>query len=183
MNWFKDSGKNLKWAGKEVFTGINIFIILLNALFFITVLVIFFWFIVSNQFETIILDKVDIVTLLAKNNPSIYNYIKDYVNNNNIEDIKNISDTDKQTRDKNNVKLFINHMIWWFAVLGILCLIVLLYLVIKGKGITTGDIVLILLVSVSFTTEIILFFVLIKPWKFIGDFQLMKSLAKENENS
>jgi len=166
-----------QWIRGELFSPVNMFIIILNSLFFIGVLVIFFWFILSTQFESIMLDKVDIVTLFAQNDPAVYSSIKEYIDKVDVDQLKATSDSDQNARNTSNTQLFVDNLVWWFAVLGILTLVSFGYLISHGLGnITIGEYMLIFLIILSFTTEIVFYFAMVNSWKFIGDFQLLKNL-------
>ena len=137
------------WIQGEIFSPVNGFIIVFNVLFFLGVLLIFFWYVLSSQFQTI-----------------------------NTEELKAAAQAEQIARNTTNQKGFVESLLGWFIVLGVLTLIAFIMLCIHavGGGINKGDWVLIFLLVLSFVTEIIFYFVVVDSWEFIGDYQLFKAL-------
>jgi len=166
------------WIQGEIFSPVNGFIIVFNVLFFLGVLLIFFWYVLSSQFQTIVLDKVDIITLMATYDENIKTSVTNLIQTINTEELKAAAQAEQIARNTTNQKGFVESLLGWFIVLGVLTLIAFIMLCIHavGGGINKGDWVLIFLLVLSFVTEIIFYFVVVDSWEFIGDYQLFKAL-------
>jgi hypothetical protein len=171
------SSEYYKWIRNELFSPVNGFIITFNIIFFLGILLLFFWYILSSQFETIILDKVEILTLLSKNDPTIKKNIEEYLSTIDINKLAIIAKNEKETRNIQNNDLFVKKLLGWFIVLGTITMIcfILLCLHATKNSISKGDLLLVFLLLFSFVTEIIFYFAVIDSWKFIGDYEIVKT--------
>ncbi len=169
------------WIRTEIFNPVNNFIIIFNVIFFLGILLLFFWYILSSQFQNIILDKVEIISLLAQNDTTIKKSVQDYIDTVDINQLKISADSDKIKRTDLNNQLFIEKLLGWFVVLGVVMFICfyLLYLHAINKKMSKGDMILIFLLIFSFVTEIVFYFAVVTPWKFIGDYELINNLSKQ----
>jgi hypothetical protein len=163
------SSEYYKWIRNELFSPVNGFIITFNIIFFLGIL--------CSQFETIILDKVEILTLLSKNDPTIKKNIEEYLSTIDINKLAIIAKNEKETRNIQNNDLFVKKLLGWFIVLGTITMIcfILLCLHATKNSISKGDLLLVFLLLFSFVTEIIFYFAVIDSWKFIGDYEIVKT--------
>jgi hypothetical protein len=166
-SWFK-------WFKVNTFTANNTLICLLTTLFFITALLLFFWYIISDQFKIILLDKLDIVKLYIGYNKDAKEEVIAKINKFNLdpENQKKLI----EEREKNNIKLFIDKMLWWFIVLITMILLNIVYIVFYKVEFSKPDLMLVIFVLSAFVAEIIFYVVVIKEWKFIGDNEIMKEI-------
>lgn len=179
MSGSTDVSTYSKFIMAEVFSPLNIFIIMFNILFFLIVLVLFFWFILSPQFQSIVLDKADIISLLGDSNFKIKTAIGGYLGTIDFDVLEAKANVDSIDRTVINNKNFVDTLLGWFIVIGLVTLASLVFLIKharkEGGGIKTSDWILLLLLVFSFTTEIIFYLVVVKPWQFIGDYELIKT--------
>ncbi len=153
---------------KEVFDPINTLIILLTILFFMTIEILFFWYIVSKEIEKIIQDKSNIISTFAKENKDFKEYIEKYMQDNE-SNLKNSSEYQYKIRSEENYKLFYDKFSIPICVI-ITCIIInIIYLIHIRRVPTKIELLLFGLIIFSFITEFIFYFVVIKEWKYISD--------------
>jgi hypothetical protein len=149
-----------------------------------TILILFFWFIISNLFINIVVNKASLI----KNNIN-YSLLTNGNNNDiiellqtNLSDpyekqvLKNKSDISYNARMNYNVNLLfsdIGPFFYTIVIIILLNLYIIYYLSIRFKK---TDFVLFFMVFFSFSCELLLFFQVASKWQFIGDQYIIKLL-------
>lgn len=165
-----------KWILSNTFNANNTLVSLLTILFFITALVLFFWFVISDQLKIIILEKLEIIKIYSDNDKNFKNVLKDMVNKQELDE--NNYRQEINNRNEQNIKTFAEMLIWWFVVVIVCVVANILYITILRKPFDKADIVLVVFVLSAFVAEIIFYLVIIREWKFIGDNEIIKELIK-----
>lgn len=150
------------------FDSATLFICILNVIVFMVVLLLFFWFILSRQFEITIVSKVDIIVLLAKEDKNVYNQILEYIDLN-YEQVKNQSIYNEHERDVFNWELLKNKIGPMIYIFMGLFKIVIIYIIIKKKRFIFVDYLLVFFVLACFLPELLFYYILLENWTFIGD--------------
>jgi hypothetical protein len=164
-----------KWILSNTFNANNTIISLLTTLFFITALVLFFWYIISDQLKIIVFDKLEILKLYAKYNPDFKKMLKEKISEKKLDEKKYNQIVKK--RNENNVKTFNEMMLWWFVGLIVLVLLNVIYVIYKNHF-TKADMLLVFFVLTAFLAEVIFYLVVIKEWVIIGDNEIIRELIK-----
>lgn len=165
-----------KWLINNTFNANNTIISLLTTLFFITALVLFFWYVIADQLKIIVLDKVEIIKLYSKHNPEFKKVLQAKINSKKPDEDK-FKAAEKERNDK-NIKTFSEMMLWWFIVIIVFVILNIAYLKYK-KEFTKADMVLVFFVLTAFVAEVIFYLVIIREWKIIGDNEIIKELIKK----
>lgn len=166
-----------KWILNNTFNANNIIISLLTTLFFITALVLFFWFVVSDQLKIIVFDKLEILKLYSDYNPEFKKLLKEKINKKKLDEEK--YNQIVKERNKNNIKTFNETMLWWFIILSVLVILNIVYVVYKNQF-TKADMLLVFFVLTAFIAEIIFYLVVIKEWIIVGDNEIIRELIKND---
>jgi len=167
----------INFLSKFVFTPINTLIFFITTLSFIIALIVFFELILSNYPILILNNKVDIVTIAANQNTSINKYIQQQINSyfQNTQKIQTV-ENEIQQRKKTNFSCFQNQVLAYLLVLFGLFVLFIIWFIYKNKTIEKIDYLLILFAILSFSVEIIFYFVILYQWKFISDSQFLQIL-------
>ncbi len=171
--------KYYKHIIKEVFNSKNLLINLSNIVIFLIFIILFFWFILSRQFDYIVLDKVNIISLLAKYDKDFNETLTEYLNTN--ESLYEIPKKALEQEESRNAYNFILLQTEVFPFLYVVCtslIIVILYIIVKRKKLLKAEYYLLSFVVFAFITEVIFYFLVIKEWQFIGDYQLLYNVLK-----
>lgn len=150
------------------FDSATLFICILNVIVFMIVLLLFFWFILSRQFEITIVSKVDIIVLLAKEDINVRKQILNIIDLN-YEQVKNQSIINEYERDVFNWELLKNKLGPMIYIFMGLFKLVFLYIIIKKKSFICVDYLLIFIVLACFIPELLFYYILLENWTFIGD--------------
>jgi amino acid transporter len=147
----------------------SVILILANVLVFIIFQVIFFYFIGSDQLNTLIGEKVDIVNEYLKYNPDYKSKLKDYIDSNEIQSMISKAQDEKKERSKKNI----NHILLWIGIpVGILLILmflcVILLKIFKVEWTAIDNVGLTLIVT-AYVTELAIYFGVIKKYEFLGD--------------
>ena len=173
---------NLNEGLSNVFKSQNMIIIMSNIIFFIMVQTAFFYFIASKQFNNVLLDKVDIITNYANNNPDVKYSIKETLESEKWQEIYDIAKDQKIERSKENVRLIIK----WILPIIIFGLALLIYFVsklrIKKENWSNVDNALLILVVGAFSTELLFFFGIVSKYNFYGDQQIYNNLLQKTRD-
>lgn len=139
------------------------------------ILVIFFWFIISNHFEHVLLSKIDIVVLMAKENEALKKQLIQQIDRD-YNTTQQIALENEGVRMYHNFELLKNKigpfLYSFVSILGLL----FSYICIKRVRFDTIDFVLILIEICAYSTEYIFYHVIISGWIFIGDQEMYKIL-------
>lgn len=144
-------------------------LILANVLVFIIFQVTFFYFIGSEQLNTLIGEKVDIVNEYLKYNPDYKSTLKDYIESNEVQSLVSKAQEEKEERNRKNL----NHILLWIGIpvsvlLILLFLCVILLKVFKVEWTAVDNVGLTLIVT-AYATELAIYFGVIKKYEFLGD--------------
>lgn len=155
------------------FDSVGVFICVLNIIVFMITLMIFFWFIISRQFETVILSKIDIIVLTLKENKVLRDKILEQIYLE-YDNIKNIAVENEQGRNNHNFEQLKNKIGPFIYSFISLLFTIIGYILFKKIKFDIIDVILVFLVIFAFSTEIVLFYVLVNNWIFIGDQTVIK---------
>lgn len=147
----------------------SIILILANVLVFIIFQVIFFYFIGSEQLNTLIGEKVDIVNEYLKYNSDYKSTLKDYIESNEVQSIVSKAQEEKEERNRKNL----NHILLWFGIpVGVLLILLFLCIILlkifKVEWTAIDNVGLTLIVT-AYATELAIYFGVIKKYDFLGD--------------
>lgn len=162
-------------------------IILTNVLFFTIVQILFFKFIASKQYETVLVSKLDIIKRYSKKNPEFKEFIdknkQNFLETNNI-DIKK----QRKERENNNYKLIIDYCSKPI-IISIFALILILVIsktdmfssILNINKTNWNDVYTLGLIFVllAYGTEILFFLFIVKKYEFVGDFYILNNLFKQ----
>lgn len=158
---------------KEIFHSSNILICLSNIAVFVTFLILFFWFVLSKQFDAIILEKVKLISLVAKYDPKFKTVLKNYLYSNDSITLAAKATQQENLRYENNVNALQIEVMPFVYILSTLWTLNLIYMIWYKRKLLFSEWILLLLVLGAFITEVIFYFILVNEWKFIGDFELV----------
>jgi hypothetical protein len=160
---------------KDVFHPSNILICVANISVFVIFLILFFWFILSRQFDAIILEKVSIISLIAKYDPEFRKVLLEYLYSNNTSNDL-IAKKQEELRYRENVNSLQIEVLPFTYILGTILILDIIYMVLHKNKLMFSEWILLILVLGAFITEVIFYFVLVNEWRFIGDFQLIYNI-------
>jgi hypothetical protein len=158
------------------YTWINI---LLTVLFFIIVQTLFFLYIVSKQYDSIILDKSEILTMLGDNNNIIQSYINK-AKETKLKEFKEKAEKENLKRYELNKELVIKYCFIPSMVISGLLLLVILYSIFNRKGDkwTYVETISLILILTSYLTELYFFFFIVRKYEMLGDIEILYNLVK-----
>lgn len=150
-------------------------IVLVNVIFFMIVQTLFFKFVASKQYADVLVSKIDLIKLFLSKEPekqSEFNdYKNEYLKTNNEKALQQ-----QRARDKTNKELTRKYCLN-LILLGIVVLIVTV-LFMKSKtqwnDVYTLSLVLVLL---SYTTELCFFFFIVEKYEFVGDHYIIANIV------
>ena len=157
----------------------NLLILHLNLLFISIILVLFFWFVISNLFLNLIISKSSLINSSINktdviNNGDIIN--NGYYNFTNITELHDNAMKDYNDRYYYNVQLLFHDIGPFFYYLIAIIIIIFIYIYTKKIKLTRKDFMLLIMVFFSFSCELLLFFEVVNKWQFIGDEFIIKTL-------
>jgi hypothetical protein len=165
----------LKHIINEVFSSKNIIINTSNILIYVIVIILFFIYVISQQIENIILNKIDILIMIANHDPFVKKNLIDYIKNN---DLSSAAKTQNNIRFQYNMDLLNINILPYLYILIAIIAADIIYIVFEKIKMTTAEIVLFLSIFCGFITEILFYFIVIKNWNFIGDHELYEILYR-----
>lgn len=140
-------------------------IILANVLFFMVVQTYFFKYIASQQYEYVLETKLQFLRTLAKHNPE-FAYLIQHSNRDAQEKYKKTAESQHEQRKKANDSL--EFMYCWIPIICTSALIVAI-IFFKHQKWTRIDTYNLLFVMLAYSTELFIFFFVIRKYLFIGD--------------
>jgi hypothetical protein len=157
------------------YTWINI---LLTVLFFIIVQTLFFLYIVSKQYDSVILAKAELIKLMAENNNKFKLYI-DTIKEENIEELERNAAIANARRYELNKELVIKYCFIPANVVGGLLLLTILYSLFNFKGPkwTYIETISLFLIITSYLTELYFFFFIVKKYEMVGDIEILYNVS------
>ena len=161
---------------------IVIFISVLNTVVFMLTLVCFFWFVISKQFESTILSKVDILVLIAQKDAIVKQFILAEISENYSELVATANENGA-VRNAYNFNLLKNKLgPFIYAFFSILFLLSI-YILIQRIKLDKMDKILVGLVALVFSTELIFYVVVLRNWVFLGDQITMKYILQDGNGT
>lgn len=162
----------------------DIILIIVNLIFFISIQMVFFNYVVSTLYETLLTNKINFVKTFEDNNSNIKTLIQN-VKNNFLENYKNNTfNTIKYFDQLKSQRQSINNnltLMYGGIPIVVLCFILLCIFIRKHNfrnkwnfSYTFG----IFLIISSYIVEVILFFCIISQYEFIGDNYLIYNFLK-----
>lgn len=166
----------------------SVIIILVNALSFMTMQVLFFWFVVSESIRDIVIDKSKLFKKIGEGIPEIDQLIKDYINSSQFEQDYNQAEFDYNLRKEHNIQLLWTWMTPPFSVIIILLgltVIVELYHMFRNNRpeyrFDKTDASLLMFVFAAFLTELIFYFTVIYRSRTISDMDIFAVFIKNSD--
>jgi hypothetical protein len=158
----------------------EVFLILINIIIFMIIQTIFFKFVISTEYESLIKEKLNTVNYYISRDQEVKNIIINYKKNN-IEKIKKKALEKEKIRDKINSKLYLEYCfmpILFFILIFIIIIILNYYSLIfkkseKFEGVHYFNFVLILLIYIP---NMIIFFFVVKKYQFIGNVEILSTI-------
>jgi hypothetical protein len=166
------------------YTWINIFT---TILFFLIVQTLFFIFIGSKQYDTLLLSKSKILSHLGKYNNNVKQSIDIIKTDAELSGLKERADNARKIRNSKNKKLLIKYCIIPIIIITLILSFILLYIFLskttnKNKWTYIETINLILILS-SYLTELYFFFFIVRKYEIIGDHELIYKSFKSLSNN
>ena len=159
-----------------MFDSNNMILTFSNIIFFIVVQTLFFYFIASTQFNTVLGDKVGIFNEYMSRNKPLKEQLRQFFASKEYQNIKNGAEQEKEQREEYNINLM---KTWILPPLGISTTILLLFILklfIYGEPWSDVDTVGLFLVVTAYSTEIMFFLGIVQQYKFYGDIQIFDKL-------
>jgi hypothetical protein len=158
----------------------EVFLIFINIIIFMIIQTIFFKFVISTEYESLIKEKLNTVNYYISHDQEVKNIIINYKKNN-IEKIKKKALEKEKIRDKINSKLYLEYCfmpILFFILIFIIIIILNYYSLIfkkseKFEGVHYFNFVLILLIYIP---NMIIFFFVVKKYQFIGNVEILSTI-------
>lgn len=153
----------------------NLIITLSNMFTFMTVQILFFYFIATNLFPKLILSKTSALKEYNQYDSNTRKVFQDFKNSNEFKRLERIKGNQEELRNYLNIQLIMNKLIPIVMVI----LFFILANIIRLQLDTTQhfafvDGFLLFLVLFAFTTEVIYFFFIVEQYYFVGDIELIK---------
>jgi len=169
---------------KGLFPQINDWIIILaNVLFFMLVQTYFFKYIAAQQYEYVLETKLQTFKTLAKYNPE-FAYALQHVKQESLKKLEQVAAQQRKQREEINNELEFTYC--WQPIIVVSSVIALLVisLYLKKQAWTKVDSANLLFVVLAYSTELFIFFFIIRKYVFIGDINLWtRALQKQLENA
>lgn len=161
----------------EVFNKYTIIAILLNCLIFYTAQHFFFNYIISKQLEKVVLDKVEILKLLMKEDENIKNNILNNINEE-FDTVKENSAKIKASRHQINKGTTFKFIA--IPIVILITLIIFFFLNIKTtQRFNSFDFISIIAIFLAYVSEIYFLFMIVKKYIHIGDFKIINYVAEK----
>ena len=167
----------MSWLN-ECFAKNDNIIILSNIIFFIVFQTLFFYFVASNQFIVVISEKLSFFKIFLKNNPEYKTFMKQLNESDTIINLKNASEEQTKKRKEINFKLL---GLFCGIPFGIAVLLLLFFYVCKSPLCIKNEwntfyTVMLMAVVFAYATEMFLYFMMIRQYQFIGDYELINKV-------
>jgi hypothetical protein len=167
----------------DIFKSANIIIIFVNIVVFMIMQILFFRYIASNQFTSVLRDKANIFEAYLKYDPETAKKYKLLKSSNKVKNIEKIAESQEMERDEsNNLSMFI----WTGTPIILIFLIIVVFIILlffrKEKW---DDVDTILLLSVVFvySTEILSYYIIINKYQFYGDQAICRDIYSTLKNN
>ncbi len=145
-----------------------------NVLFFMIVQTLFFYYIASQQYETVLVSKLDFVKTMAEENKSFRNTLenlkKDFLEKN-----EKHSKDQKKLRDEHNKNLTKKYC-GIPILIGLLMMTHLVFIMKTKRPWNSVDTLSLLFVLLAYGTEILFFIFIVRKYEFVGDQYIMSKL-------
>lgn len=153
----------------------NLIITSSNMFTFMTVQILFFYFIATKLFPKLILSKVSAINKYNQYDVNTKKIFMDFKKTNQFKRLKRITDNQIELRNYLNIQLIMNKLIPIVLVILFFILINIIRLQLdNNQHFEFVDWVLLFLVIFAFTTELIYFFFIVEQYYFVGDIELIK---------
>ncbi len=167
-----------------MFSPVNTIIFFVTLISFIISLLILFIFFLGEYYQSIILDKIELISLYAKNNDAFKQKLIQEIDTFNASDSKVKAIEEEVSRKEHNIKALNTHGPGPF--LYIICAVAFIYFLtliirkIRGQqiGFEGSDYLLLLFAMLSFSVEIVFYFVIIQSWKIVPDSEIIKIIIE-----
>jgi hypothetical protein len=160
----------------------EICLIFINIIIFMVIQTIFFYTVVSKEYEVLLKEKLNTVNYYLSQDANIKDYLIDLKNDEKnikkLNEIKKKADEQKKVRERANQILY-----WYYCFIPILCVlflfVVLIFLFIftdmfkSEESFTITKILNYFLVFFVYTPEIIVFLYVIKKYQYIGNIDIL----------
>ncbi len=158
-------------------------VILTNVIFFMVIQTFFFILVASKQVDTVIKDKISLVKIFASHNPEVEEKIEDFLKSDKRYDIEQKAAKQKEARMQKNYALVKRYVGIPLVVITI-ALMFFAYNVYKKyvqdpTSWSSTDSLALILVVAAYLTEVYVYFVIIRQYNFMGDYEVASGLLTE----
>lgn len=161
----------------EVARAPNIVLVSFNILAFVILSIFWVWYLGTQEVYNIVSEKAISINNIAKEEPSFAKIIDDYIAKvkSDTANIEYVSNKIKQ-RNVENVNTFQTYLIPPMAILGFFFILSLVYLWYSGERWGLIENILVLLIILSFTVEIVFYFVIIHKYQYTPNSQIIANI-------
>ncbi len=163
-------------------------VVFTNAISFMIMQTLFFWFIMSKSVSGIIDDKSMLIRQIGKSIPEIDELVLNFINSSEFQKKYELALSDNQKRIDHNTQLLWTWMIPPFSIIvGFLSLSVLLEVYFTFRNIRPAfrfdkiDFILLMSVFMAFLTEVVFYFTVVSRSKTISDMDVLSVLIKNSD--
>ena len=158
----------------EVFQVPNMIILVSNVIFFIVVQTFFFKYKASQQINTVIKEKLDILNTYLNYDPELKQKIVDYKTSSEFKEKKKKAEKNAEWRNIENWKLIVKYILPVFGLFTVILIILILLdrLPVKTTKWVGVDTAIGSLVFLAYSTEILFYFGMVRQYTFYGDHEL-----------
>lgn len=154
----------------------NLIITLSNMFTFMTVQILFFYFVATKLFSNLIQSKAVIIKKYNEFDSNTKEIFQDFKNSPEYEKLKRITKNQEELRTYLNIQLILKKLIPIVMFIFFLILINIIVIRLNNENFVFVDWILLFLVIFAFTTELIYFFFIVQQYYFAGDIELIKRL-------
>jgi len=152
-------------------------VIISNVLFFMVVQTMFFIFIASKQYETVLADKMDLISRFVNKNAGSKQKMKDFKDAYLLSNSKKAEEQHTVRMQEN--KKYINKYCLLPIGAAIIALIYVIYKVNAASPWSSTDSLNLALVLLAYTTELYFFFFVVRKFEFVGDHYIIANIFKK----
>lgn len=181
MTEFNSNQHSNQYSGQslfniELFISSNMIVVFATIIFCMITQTLFFKYVASKQFNTVLEDKANIVEQYLKHDEESNTLYKKFKSSESAKILKNAASQEEDIREKINMS---NTMMWIGipVIIGILFIIFFLArLYLNNETWDTVDTMLLCIVVISYITEIMFYVGIVRPYQFYGDQSLYSNI-------
>lgn len=173
--------RNPRSIAREVVRAPNVVLLLFNILAFVVLSVFWVWYLGTQEIYNIVAEKAVSINNIAKEEPTFSKFIDDYISKTK-SDTANIDYIVNKIKERNiqNIKTFETYLIPPMAIIGFFFILSLVYLWYSGESWGLIENILVLLIILSFTVEIVFYFVIIHKYQFSPNSKIITNILSNS---